>query len=357
MRLSHRVLSTSLVSAALALSVLAYPVASSAQIAVGVSITLAPPELPVYDQPPIPGPGYIWTPGYWAYGDDGYYWVPGTWVEPPTVGYLWTPGYWGWREGVYVWNAGYWGPHIGYYGGINYGFGYVGVGYAGGYWSGGVFSYNRTVNNFGSVNITNVYNKTVIVNNTTVTNVSYNGGTGGTTAKPTTQELAAAQDRHIGATQAQTQHQMTASTNRGMLASVNNGKPTIAATSKAGQFSGQGVIGAKSGGTFHAPSTATSNHPTLNNAAKFNTNAAGANTQGNNAAGMNSAGHNPVTNNAGANSGQNSHNTRTFDNTAIRQQGNLAHQGNGMGGAPRPPGPPKPPQGKGPPPGKKDRHG
>jgi hypothetical protein len=67
------------------------------------------------------------------------------------VGLLWTPGYWGWRDGIYAWNAGYWGSHIGFYGGINYGFGYAGVGYAGGFWRGGVFSYNRTVNNFGSV--------------------------------------------------------------------------------------------------------------------------------------------------------------------------------------------------------------
>jgi hypothetical protein len=147
---------------------------ASAQL---VSITVAPPVLPVYEQPAIPGPGYIWTPGYWAWGDDDYYWVPGTWALPPAVGLLWTPGYWGWRDGIYAWNAGYWGPHIGFYGGINYGFGYTGVGYAGGVWRGGVFSYNRTVNNFGSVNITNTYNKTVI-NNTRVTNVSFNGGTG-----------------------------------------------------------------------------------------------------------------------------------------------------------------------------------
>ena len=26
-------------------------------------------------------------------------------------------------------NAGYWGPHVGFYGGINYGYGYGGVGY------------------------------------------------------------------------------------------------------------------------------------------------------------------------------------------------------------------------------------
>ena len=128
MRLAHRVLSTSLVSAALALPVLTYPVTSSAQIAIGVSITLAPPELPVYDQPPIPGPGYIWTPGYWAYGDDGYYWVPGTWVEPPTVGYLWTPPWWGWEGGRFWFHEGWWGPRVGFYGGINYGGGYSSYG-------------------------------------------------------------------------------------------------------------------------------------------------------------------------------------------------------------------------------------
>jgi WXXGXW repeat (2 copies) len=57
---------------------------------------IPPPPLPVYDQPPIPGPGYLWTPGYWDWSDDAddYYWVPGTWVEPPEPGYLWTPGYW-----------------------------------------------------------------------------------------------------------------------------------------------------------------------------------------------------------------------------------------------------------------------
>ena len=66
---------------------------SMAQVSLSVSITVAPPQLPVYTQPPIPAPGYIWTPGYWAYGPEGYYWIPGTWVEPPAVGLLWTPAY------------------------------------------------------------------------------------------------------------------------------------------------------------------------------------------------------------------------------------------------------------------------
>jgi hypothetical protein len=120
-----------------------------------VSVTIARPVLPAYEQPPCPGDGYIWTPGGWGYGPDRYYyWVPGIWATPPTVGLLWTPPYWGWHEGVYVWNAGYWGPHVGFYGGVNYGFGYVGTGYAGGYWTGRNFFYNRSVN---KLRISNVH--------------------------------------------------------------------------------------------------------------------------------------------------------------------------------------------------------
>ena len=32
----------------------------------------------------------------------------------------------GWRS--LLWHAGYWGPHVGFYGGVNYGYGYGGVG-------------------------------------------------------------------------------------------------------------------------------------------------------------------------------------------------------------------------------------
>ena len=209
-----------------------------------IAITVAPPELPVYEQPALPVPGYIWTPGYWAYGSEGYFWVPGTWVQPPSVGLLWTPVYWGWRDGVYGWNAGYWGPHIGFYGGVNYGFGYGGVGYEGGHWNNGVFAYNRTVNNFGSVTVTNVYSKTIITD-TTVTRVAFNGGTGGIAVRPTPQEEAAARESHVAATAMQTQHEHTASTNKALLASENHGRPAIAATSKPGEFTGKGVVAAR----------------------------------------------------------------------------------------------------------------
>src|SRR5665213_357910 len=131
---------------------------SRAQISLGVSVNIAPPALPVYEQPPLPAVGYLWAPGYWAWGDGNYYWVPGTWVEPPQPGLLWTPGYWGWSGDNYFWHEGYWGPQVGFYGGVNYGFGYGGVGYAGGYWSRGAFYYNRAVNRIpGNVHITHIY--------------------------------------------------------------------------------------------------------------------------------------------------------------------------------------------------------
>src|SRR5215469_5848994 len=237
------------------LLVIGAPTMSVAQL---VSITIAPPALPVYVQPPIPEPGFIWTPGYWAYGPDGYFWVPGTWVRPPSVGLLWTPGYWGWRDGIYVWNGGYWGPHVGFYGGVNYGFGYGGVGYEGGRWENGVFIYNRTVNNFGNVTITHVYEKTVYVE-PGASRVSFNGGAGGTTVRPTSEEQAAAHEQHIAAVPSQLQHERTASENKALLASENHGTPTIAATTKPGEFAGKGVVAAKETSTTALPSAGAKN--------------------------------------------------------------------------------------------------
>ena len=220
----------------IALGMLAMPAASSAQVSVGISVRVGPPALPVYAQPICPGPGYIWTPGYWAWGPGGYYWVPGTWVIAPRVGFLWTPGYWGWGGGVYAWHPGYWGPHVGFYGGINYGFGYTGAGYAGGYWNHGVFAYNRAVNNVNVTVIHNTYNKTVIVNNTTVNRVSYNGGQGGIEARPNRQEEAYAREEHVSATPVQMQHEHAASTNRAQWASENHGRPEFAASARPGEF-------------------------------------------------------------------------------------------------------------------------
>jgi hypothetical protein len=204
------------------------PVASSA--AVFVSVNVAPPPLPVYVQPIAPGPDFIWTPGYWAWNGTDYYWVPGTWVFAPYVGALWTPGYWGWSGVAYLWHPGYWGPRIGYYGGINYGFGYFGAGFLGGYWTGGHFFYNTAVTHVDVTRIHNTYNRTVVENNV---RVSYNGGAGGVHHEPTADERLAERDTHRGATPMQLQHDRIARTNRQQFASVNNGVPAMTATPRA----------------------------------------------------------------------------------------------------------------------------
>src|SRR6266853_140101 len=154
---------------------------------VGISIGIAPPAIPIYEQPYAPAEGYIWTPGYWAYDSD-YYWVPGVWVAPPRVGFLWTPGYWGYTGSNYFFNDGYWGPTVGFYGGINYGYGYGGQGYYGGQWAGNTFRYNTAVTRVNKSVIHNTYvNKQVFNNNRS--RASFNGP-GGTTAKPTAKEQA-----------------------------------------------------------------------------------------------------------------------------------------------------------------------
>ncbi len=209
-----------------------------------VEVRVAPPPLPVYVQPPCPVAGWLWMPGYWAWAPAGYYWVPGTWLAPPRVGVLWTPGYWGFGGGVFVWHAGYWGPHVGFYGGVHYGFGYTGVGYAGGRWVGGAFAYNRAVTNVNVTIVHSVYRETVI-NNVNVMRVSYNGGPGGVMAVPTARERTAEREQHIQPTALQRQHQQTARATPALFARANHGRPTIAATRQPGVFRGPGVVHAR----------------------------------------------------------------------------------------------------------------
>jgi hypothetical protein len=244
---------------------LAAPSAAYAQIDVGVSVQIAPPILPIYAQPPLPELGYIWTPGYWAYGDTGYFWVPGTWVEPPQVGFLWTPGYWAWGNGGYLWNAGYWGPTVGYYGGINYGYGYGGNGYQGGRWNNGSFAYNRAANNFGSVHVAAVFNTPISHSST---RVSFNGGHGGTTAHATTAQQSAAHETHAPLTSAQTSHVEAARATPALAAAQNHGRPAIAATSRPGELTGSGVVAARAAPQHTANrSTAPAQRPAVQHAA------------------------------------------------------------------------------------------
>ncbi len=164
-----------------------------------------PPPLQDDVPPPSPDDASLWAPAYWAWGGGGYYWVPGAWVQPPRPGMLWTPAYWSFAGAVYVFHPGYWAPHVGFYGGINYGFGYPGIGFTGGRWVGNAFV--RTASPAGGAG---------------ARRVSYNGGPGGINALPTPQERAVASEPHLPMTplQHQSLHQAA-------------GMPTLAARSAA----------------------------------------------------------------------------------------------------------------------------
>ena len=182
-----------------------------------------PPPLPDYTQPPAPGDDYVWTPGYWYYSDAGYYWVPGAWVLAPWVGALWTPPWWGYDNGVYLWHSGYWGPNIGYYGGIDYGYGYSGRGYYGAYWNHGRLDYNRAVTNVDSARVHNVYDQAVPHGRHD--RVSYNGGRGGINARPTAQELAVTHEPRTPPVRTQVEHAHQAAGNRAQFAKATGGRP------------------------------------------------------------------------------------------------------------------------------------
>lgn len=233
-----------------------FPFVGRAHAAADAAATasIAPP-LPAYSQPALPGPGYIWVPGYWAWNGGGYYWVPGYWALPPAAGLFWTPGYWAWNDTNhdYVYHAGYWAPKVGYYGGINYGFGYTGEGYQGGYWRGHQFVYNRAVNDLGTADVASYANQAFAPMN----HISYNGGRGGTTGRPSPAQLAMAGE-HVGPTAEQMRHQQAASRIPTQKYSENKGSPPITAVTRANDFRGantslpppHSVAGAKTNGPF-----------------------------------------------------------------------------------------------------------
>ncbi|QES89015.1 YXWGXW repeat-containing protein [Rhizosphaericola mali] len=188
---------------------------------VSLSINFAPPALISYDQPECPGDGYMWIPGYWAYSPEtGYYWVPGYWTLPPAPGLLWTPGYWGYDGNDYVWNAGYWGNNVGFYGGINYGYGYFGTGFVGGMWNGNTFQYNTAVVHIGR-NIRNTYsNRNFSTNNS---HASFNGR-GGVQINQNNSERQYAQQQRYESTPDQRMQRQAAISNTQFHYQNNNGQ-------------------------------------------------------------------------------------------------------------------------------------
>jgi hypothetical protein len=208
------------------------PVSSPAQFGIAVNISTAPPPLPEYSQPPCPDPGYLWEPGYWAWSSDGYYWVPGVWVEPPQPGLFWTPGYWAFENGDYRWNDGYWGPQVGFYGGVDYGFGYPGEGFYGGMWQGRAFRYNTAYWHVDRDRIHDFYERRENFHENH-DRASFNGR-GGIQARPTPQDERAMRAHHFQPTPRQLQHRDTASRNPQYQYKANHGRPQHAAMTRVG---------------------------------------------------------------------------------------------------------------------------
>jgi hypothetical protein len=146
-----------------------------------VTTSEVPPPLPDdEEQPACAEVGGIWVPGYWGWTATSYHWVRGGWVRPPQVGWLWTPGYWVLEGTVYVFHPGYWGPRVGYYGGINYGYGYYGSGYSGGRWVGSKFLYNTAVSHVNTQVIHDTYREPARADDA-LSRVSYHVTPGSTT--------------------------------------------------------------------------------------------------------------------------------------------------------------------------------
>jgi hypothetical protein len=267
-------IATAIRTFALAATLSIVPAVSHAGVFVSIGIG-APPVLPIYAQPICPAPGYIWTPGYWAYDEAaGYYWVPGAWVLAPYTGALWTPGYWGWGNGGYLWHTGYWGRHIGFYGGVNYGFGYFGRGFEGGYWDHDRFRYNTAIMRVDNARFHDVvYNRTV-VNRYNTTRVSFNGGRGGVAMRPNGDEQRWSREQHTAPLEAQHQNEMRASQNRQQFANVNHGRPQNLARTEPVAFNRSPAMNNRPAGNInrgpaampsHTVATPANNRPMMNN--------------------------------------------------------------------------------------------
>jgi hypothetical protein len=59
---------------------------------VGVGYGPPPPRYGVIGV--APGPGYVWTDGYWDWRGGRWEWAPGRWQRPPRARARWAPGYW-----------------------------------------------------------------------------------------------------------------------------------------------------------------------------------------------------------------------------------------------------------------------
>lgn len=76
----------------------------------GVSVG-PPPPLAYGPVGVAPGPGYMWTDGYYDWGGNNWVWRQGRWARPPHPGYVWRKPYYEHRGHGYRVHQGHWQRH------------------------------------------------------------------------------------------------------------------------------------------------------------------------------------------------------------------------------------------------------
>ena len=71
-------------------------------------VTTAPPPPQQETQPPSPGAGHVWVPGFWQWNGSRHVWSAGHWAEPPQTGMTWQAPKWENRAGHWQFEEGKW---------------------------------------------------------------------------------------------------------------------------------------------------------------------------------------------------------------------------------------------------------
>jgi len=83
--------------------------AAFARVDVGISVGGPPPPPRVVGAVGVaPGPGYVWTNGYWDWSGGAWVWVGGRWGLPPHGHGVWVEPYYHPYHGGYHYHRGYW---------------------------------------------------------------------------------------------------------------------------------------------------------------------------------------------------------------------------------------------------------
>ena len=130
-------------------------------VSVGATIGAPPPPLPVYAQPPLRRRTTSGTPATGA-GERSVLLGSGNLVAGASARPVLDAGVLASLARRLRLEPSYWGSSVGFYGGVNYGFGYYGTGFVAGVWAGNNFRYNTAVANVNRTVIHNTYvDKTV----------------------------------------------------------------------------------------------------------------------------------------------------------------------------------------------------